>query len=114
MDRAIEVEFGENAALLAEVMAPNGTIAAYGSGRNMTPVLPFGPYLFKAITIDITLIYILPDAPRQAAMARLHSALANGSLNPAIHAHYPLEACAAAQDAVMAPGRAGAVLLDIA
>lgn len=112
--RAIEVEFGENAPLLAEVMAPNGSIAAYGSGRNMTPVLPFGPYLFKAITIDITLIYILPEAPRQAAIARLHSALEESRLSPAIHAHYPLEDCAAAQDAVMTPGRAGAVLLDIA
>ncbi|MDT8329222.1 MAG: NADPH:quinone reductase [Roseovarius sp.] len=114
VDRAIEVEFGENAALLGEVMAPNGTIAAYGSGRNMTPVLPFGAYLFKAITLDITLIYILDDAPRQAAIARLHSALANGSLIPAIHARYPLADCATAQDAVMTAGRAGAVLLDIA
>src|SRR5210317_1413482 len=31
IDRAIEVEFGANAALLAEVMTPLGTIAAYGS-----------------------------------------------------------------------------------
>lgn len=114
VDRAVEVEFGENAPLLAEVMAPNATIAAYGSGRNMTPMLPFGPFLYKAITIDITLIYILADAPRQVAIARLHSALNDGSLTPAIHAHYPLTDCAAAQDAVMTPGRTGAVLLDIA
>ncbi|SFN68684.1 NADPH2:quinone reductase [Roseovarius lutimaris] len=114
VDRAVEVEFGENAPLLAEVMAPNATIAAYGSGQNMTPVLPFGPFLFKAITLDITLIYILADAPRRAAIARLHNALSEGSLSPAIHAHYPLTDCAAAQDAVMTPGRAGAVLLDIA
>ncbi|WP_294612852.1 NADPH:quinone reductase [uncultured Roseovarius sp.] len=114
VDRAIEVEFGENAALLGEVMAPNATIAAYGSGRNMTPVLPFGAYLFKAITLDITLIYILDGPARQAAITRLHGALANGSLTPAIHARYPLSDCAAAHDAVMTPGRAGAVLLDIA
>ena len=114
IDRAIEVEFGANAALLADVLKPLATIAAYGSGKAMTPDLPFGPYLFKALKIDITLIYILPDAKRQAAIARLHDALTSGALTPDIAARYPLDDCAAAQDAVMAPGRAGAVLLEIA
>ncbi|WP_297771130.1 NADPH:quinone reductase [uncultured Roseovarius sp.] len=112
--RAVEVEFGQNATLLAEVMAPNGTIAAYGSGKEMEPTLPFGPFLFKALKIDITLIYILPEAPRQAAIARLHDALRKGTFQPEIDAHYPLSACASAHDAVMTPGRNGAVLLDIA
>ena len=40
-----------NAPLLAEVMKPLGTIAAYGSVKNMTPELPFGPFLFKALKI---------------------------------------------------------------
>lgn len=113
VDRAIEVEFGQNAALLAEVMKPLGTIMAYGSGKDMTPTLPFGPYLFKALKLDITLIYILPDALRQTAIERLHRALTEGALVPEIHAHFALEDCAAAHDAVMTPGRAGAVLLDI-
>src|SRR5690606_2519155 len=76
--RAIEVEFGQNASLLAEVMAPLGTIAAYGSGKDMTPSLPFGPLLFKALKIDITLIYILPLAERAAIIKRLHAALTAG------------------------------------
>jgi NADPH2:quinone reductase len=113
IDRAIEVEFGRNAGLLAEVMAPLGTVAAYGSAKDMTPELPFGPFLFKALKIDITLIYILPEAPRRAAIDHLHAALADGALAPEISARYPLEACADAQDAVLTPGRAGAVLLEI-
>ena len=111
--RAVEVEFGVNVALLAEVMAPNGTIAAYGSGKDMTPALPFGPLLFKAVKIDITLIYILPDAERATAIQHLHSALAAGALNPAIDQIYSLDDCAKAHDAVMTPGRAGAVLLRV-
>ncbi|WP_417728373.1 NADPH:quinone reductase [Roseovarius sp.] len=111
--RAIEVEFGQNIGLLTEVMAPNGTIAAYGSAKDMSPTLPFGPCLFKALKIDITLIYILPDAAREAAIARLHHALETGALRPEIAARYPLAECAAAHEAVMTPGRAGAVLLDI-
>src|SRR6056297_1409653 len=111
--RAIEVEFGVNAPLLAQVMAPLGTIAAYGSGKDMAPALPFGPYLFKALKIDITLIYILPWPERQAVIAKLREALEQGALRPEIGATFPLEACAEAQDAVMTPGRAGAVLLEL-
>nr|WP_309504058.1 NADPH:quinone reductase [uncultured Roseovarius sp.] len=113
VDRAVEVEFGRNAAMLAEVMRPQGTICAYGSGADMTPVLPFGPYLFKALTLDIVLIYILNAAPRAAAIHRMHEALLTGALRPAIAGTYPLAECAAAQDAVMTPGRSGAVLLEI-
>lgn len=113
VDRAVEVEFGANAGLLAEVMRPGGTICAYGSGKDMTPTLPFGPYLFKALTLQIVLIYILDAAARASAIQRLHGALTNGALLPDIHARYPLADAAEAQDAVMRPGREGAVLLDI-
>jgi len=110
---AVEVEFGTNINLLAEVMAPMGTIAAYGSGQEMTPTLPFGPYLFKALKIDITLIYILPLPQRQVIIARLHEALSSGALRPEIGARFALEDCDQAHEAVMAPGRTGAILLDI-
>jgi NADPH2:quinone reductase len=113
VDRAVEVEFGTHVDLLAEVMRPLGTIAAYGSGKEMTPTLPFGPYLFKALKIDITLIYILPLPQRQVIIARLHEALSSGALRPEIGARFALDDCARAHEAVMAPGRTGAVLLDI-
>ena len=113
VDRAVEVEFGSNVDLLAEIMRPLGTIAAYGSGKEMAPTLPFGPYLFKALKIDITLIYILPMPQRQVIIARLHEALSSGALRPEIGARFALEDCAKAHDAVMTPGRAGAVLLEI-
>lgn len=113
IDRAVEVEFGQNAALLGEVMRPNGTICAYGSGGDMTPTLPFGPYLFKALTLDIALVYILPEAQREAAIAHLHKALTAGALRPEIDRILPPDAAAEAHEAVMTPGRAGAVLLDM-
>ncbi|MCZ4352324.1 NADPH:quinone reductase [Roseovarius aestuarii] len=113
IDRAIEVEFGVNAALLGEVMRPNGVIAAYGSGKDMAPNLPFGPYLFKALTLQITLIYILPAPQRTAAITRLHAALNAGALRPEIDTIFDLADCAKAHDAVMTPGRSGAVLLRV-
>ncbi|SEK37601.1 NADPH2:quinone reductase [Roseovarius nanhaiticus] len=113
IDRAVEVEFGVNAPLLGEVMKPMGTIAAYGSGKDMTPTLPFGAFLFKALKVDITLIYLLKQRERDAIIARLHAALTAGALAPAIDAVLPLAECAKAHEAVMTPGRTGAVLLEI-
>lgn len=110
--RAVECEFGPNLAVLAEVMAPLSTIAAYGSTADMTPQMPFGPLLFKAIKIDITLIYILPLAERLSRIRSLHGALTQGALRPMVHQVYPLSDCAAAHDAVAAAGRQGAILLD--
>lgn len=110
--RIVEVEFGLNVATDAAVIAPNGTIAAYGAALDMAPTLPFGPLLFKAVTIDILLIYLLPPARRQAAIARLHDALTAGALHCPIAQVLPLSDCAAAHRAVEAGGRAGAILLD--
>ncbi len=112
IDRAVECEFGPNIDTLAQVMAPLSTIAAYGSAADMTPKLPFGPLLFKAIKIDITLIYILPDSERSQRIQQLYDALNEGALTSRIHATYPLEQAAAAHVAVEQAGRHGAILLD--
>lgn len=113
VDRIVEVEFGLNAATDAEVIAPNGTIAAYGSAKDMTPTLAFGPMLFKAVTIDIVLIYLLPQQERQSAIKRLHDALEQGALSCPVERIYPLADCAAAQAAVEAGNRAGAILVEV-
>lgn len=113
VDRAVEVEFGANIALLAQVVRANGVISAYGSQINMAPTLPFGPLLFKAITIDIVLIYILEAAPRAVAITKLHDAMIAGALTPAIHQIMPLADAAKAHERVMTAGRNGAVLLEI-
>lgn len=113
VNRIIEVEFGLNIASDAEVIAPNGTIAAYGSAKAMTPEVNFGPLLFKAATIDILLIYVLPPPERAAAIARLHDALAEAALHCPVEAIFPLAQCAKAHEAVEAAGRDGAILIDL-
>lgn len=113
IDRIIEVEFGLNMATDAEVIAPNGTIATYGSAQSMTPELCFGPLLFKAATIDILLIYLLPQPQRDAGIKQLHDALDQGALVCPVEATFPLTQCAKAHEAVEAAGRDGAILVDV-
>ncbi len=113
IDRAIEVEFGQNADTLAKVMAPNSTIAAYGSAKAMTPTLPFYPMMFKAITLDMALIYLLPEDQRAKTIAALTDLLKREVLTIRIAETHTLANCAAAHDAVATGTKAGSVLITL-
>ena len=113
VDRAIEVEFGENVNLLHKIVRQNGEISLYGGAKNMTPTFPFGPYLFKALKINIALIYILPKQERDAAIKALHDAHSDGALKMAVGNVFSLEECAKSHDATLTPGRRGSVLIKI-
>lgn len=112
VDRILEVEFGANVDMNAEVIGINGTIAAYGSQIEMTPTLPFRPLLFKAVTLDVILIYLLPLPERRERIKALHRALGDGALICPVARVYSLTECAAAHEAVLAGGRTGAILVD--
>ena len=111
VDHIVEVEFGRNADTDAAVIAENGTISAYGSALDMAPVMPFYPLMFKAVTLHIVLIYLLPEAPRDAAIARLHQAFADGALDCPVAQVFDLADTATAHEAVEAGKRAGGVLV---
>ncbi len=112
IDRIVEVEFGTNIATDTDVIAENGVISAYGSAASMTPELPFYPLLFKAVTIDIALIYLLGPKDRSACIERLHSALKANALDCPVQEIFPLADTAAAHEAVERGARAGAILVD--
>ncbi len=113
IDRIVEVEFGINVSTDAAVIKPNGIISVYGSAKEMTPELDFRPLLFKAATIDIQLVYLLPKSERNAAIAGLHEALGSGAMSIPVATTFPLAQCAQAHEAVEAGGRSGAVLIDV-
>lgn len=112
VDQVIEVEFGVNIDQDAKVIAPNGRLAVYGSAKDMAPTLPFFDLLFKAVNIDIILIYLLPRAERDVMIEKLHAALAAGALNCPVEKIYPLSQGVAAHEAVEAGARTGAVLIE--
>lgn len=111
LQHIVEVEFGRNIATNAEVIAENGSICAYGSALDMAPTVPFGPLLFKAVSVQIALIYILQDAPRAAAINRLHQALSDGALTCPVAETLPLDKAASAHERVETGTRSGAMLI---
>ncbi|NOD92434.1 zinc-binding dehydrogenase [Ruegeria sp. HKCCD4884] len=111
ISRVIDVEFGANIETNTAVIAENGRINAYGSAQNMAPIFPFGPMMFKAVTLEMILIYLLPANLRSAAIETLHNALTEGALTCPVQRVFTLEDCAAAHDIVQDGNRVGAVLV---
>ncbi|MCV2887767.1 NADPH:quinone reductase [Ruegeria aquimaris] len=114
VDRIVEVEFGVNAATDAAVIAENGRINAYGSAKAMAPELPFYPLMFKAVTLEMALVYLLTPSQRAAAIEQLHAALADEALRIPVQRTYALGESAAAHEAVEMGGRHGAILVATA
>ena len=79
----------------------------------MTPTLPFYPLMFKAVSIDLALIYLLRDAERVTAIANLTRLLAQDALDLRVSETLPLEDCAKAHDIVAAGDRAGSIILTL-
>ena len=73
--------------------------------------MPFYPLMFKAVTIDLVLVYILSDAERRATLANLTDLLNRNALSFQISDILPLEDCAGAHDMIAGGHRAGSVLL---
>jgi len=113
IDRIVEVEFGRNAETNARVIAEGGTIASYGSAKDMTPELPFYPLMFKAVTIDLVLVYLLTPDQRRKAVDELATLIDRKALDLRLSAILPLAECARAHEMVEAGNRAGSVILTL-
>ncbi|WP_030671824.1 NADPH:quinone reductase [Streptomyces rimosus] len=111
-DRVVEVAFDADADLDARLLAPGGTIAAYATG-DPAPALPFWPLAFKNATVRL-LGY--DDFPREAvrlAVPDITAAAAAAALRYPVAAVHPLDAIAAAHEAVEHPRAPGRVLLAL-
>ncbi|WP_425043348.1 NADPH:quinone reductase [Primorskyibacter sp. S87] len=113
VDRIVELEFGENVETDIEVIAENGRINAYGSAHCPSPVLPFMPLMFKSVTLEMGLVYLLPRDVRDMAIGKLDHAIADGALYSPVDRVLPLKATDEAHDLVASGRRNGAVLLEI-
>lgn len=113
VDRIVEVEFGKNAETNARIISERGTIAAFGSALDMTPTLPFYPLMFKSVTIDLLLVYLLSPEQRERAIKNLTALLRRDALDFRVSDRFELADCAQAHDVIAAGGRAGSVILTI-
>jgi NADPH:quinone reductase len=117
VDVVVEVAPGANAALDAAVLAPDGTVAAYATDGGSEVGLSVGDLMGRNIRYRFVLVYTVPPAVKDAAVADVAAAAAGGVLEVGEDAglplhRFPLEQTAAAHGAVEG-GAVGKVLIDV-
>jgi NADPH:quinone reductase len=113
VDRVVEVEFGANLAEVLQCIGTGGTIATYSSMQAPEPKLPFYRMMFMDLTVRMVLVYVMPEAAKQAAIADIGRYLAEGRLRHRIAHRLPLEDLARANELVEQGELRGCVVVDI-
>lgn len=117
VDVVVEVAPAANADLDADVVAPGATVAVYAQDGGGSFVLPVRQHLFTNTRFQLVLVYTMPGAAKEHAVAAVSAAVADGALGVGPDAglplhRFPLERTADAHAAVEA-GAVGKVLVDI-
>ena len=113
VDRILEVEFGGNLSVSQHVIKNNGVIASYGSVAEANPSVPFYDLMFKGVTLNTYLIYIVPESDRAKINEGITAALNDNALNPIIAESFPLPSITDAHKAVEAGSVIGNVIITI-
>jgi len=112
VDAVIEMDLAANARLLPDVLAPNGTVAIYGSGAQETTV-PFQFLLQNSITLKFFLVYLMPPELRVRATADITRMLERGELIHNVAQSFALADIVAAHEAVESGKVLGNVVVKV-
>jgi NADPH:quinone reductase len=117
VDVVVEVAPAVNAALNVDVLAPNGTVAAYASQGGDDLELPIWEHMPRNLRYQFVFVYTIPSAAKDQAVAEVSAAAADGALTVGEAAglplhRFPLERTADAHATVEA-GAVGKVLIDV-
>ncbi|MGW1159796.1 NADPH:quinone reductase [Streptomyces sp. NPDC002513] len=117
VDLIVEVAAAANAATDLAVLAPNGTVAAYGTEMDAQLTLPVPQLIGRNLSYRFVLALTMPAADKELAVADVAAAVAAGALGVGEEAglplrRFPLRQTGEAQDAVKS-GAVGKVLVDI-
>jgi NADPH2:quinone reductase len=117
VDVIVEVAAGVNAALDSAVLASNGTVTPFATDGGGQLGLSIGDLMGRNVRYQFVLVYTVPAAVKDAAVADVVAAAADGALEVGPDAGLPvhrfsLEQTAAAHAAVER-GAVGKVLIDV-
>ena len=110
VDRVVEVAPAANAALDAEVIAPNGVVAIYAADGDLAT--PVRPLMVRNACLRFVLVYNVPAEWLARAVDDVSAALAGGDLSELPAHRFALDDIAAAHEAVEG-GAVGKVLVDV-
>ena len=109
-ERIVEVDFGVNATVDVQALAPHGTLAAYSSSSERMPVLDYYAFARKSARLDFIQGALLSPAQLANAAASIGAFLQAGLLRPDVAEVFPLEQTARAHEMVEAGAPANVVV----
>jgi NADPH2:quinone reductase len=117
VDVVVELAPAANANLDTAILASNGTVAAYATDGGSQLGLPVGDLMGRNVRYQFVLVYTVPPAVKDAAVADVSAAAADGALQVGAEAGLPLhrfslDETPAAHRAVE-HGAVGKVLIDV-
>jgi NADPH2:quinone reductase len=112
VDAVIEMDLAANARLLPEVVAPNSTVAIYGSGAPEVAI-PFQALLQNSIALRFLFVYLMPPELRERATADITRMLERGELIHNVAQTFELGDIVAAHEAVEAGKAMGNIVVRI-
>jgi NADPH2:quinone reductase len=110
VDAVIEMDLAANARLLPEVVAPNSTVAIYGSGAPEVAI-PFQALLQNSIALRFLFVYLMPPELRERATADITRMLERGELIHNVAQTFELGDIVAAHEAVEAGKAMGNIVI---
>ncbi len=113
VDRIVDVELGRNIQTSADVLKVGGVVASYSSSKDMNPVIPFYPLMFKNIALELVLVYNMVEGAKVQARDDIYTALSNDALLHRVAKTFSLDDVAAAHEVVEDGGVDGCVVVAI-
>jgi NADPH:quinone reductase-like Zn-dependent oxidoreductase len=113
VDRVIDVEFGANLPEVLKLIRVGGVVATYSSTQEPEPRLPFFQMLYLDLTIQIVLVYAMPEAAKQHAIRDIDKALREDRLIHRIAHTVPLEEIARSHELIEQGGCRGCVVVSV-
>ena len=113
VDHIVDVEFGINAKTSAALLNNNGSISTYSSSLSPEPIIPFYPLMFKNISLNMVLVYNMPEQAKQQAIDDIYHALRQDRLKHRIAETWPLAQTANAHESIEKGGLDGCVVIHI-
>jgi len=113
LDLVVEGDFGVNLPFVLDILNTSGVIATYSSMTVPEPCLPFRKMLYMDVSIRVVLVYAMPTAAKQLAIADITTLLQDGKLKHRISKTFPLEQIALAHEMIEAGDNYGCVLLTM-
>lgn len=115
----VEVAPGANAELDQAVAAQDAVVAFYADDGNGTVTIPTRPSMVKNLRWQAVMVYGVPAAAKDHAVAAVTAALADDAVRAGEAAglplrHFPLAETAAAHEAVESGATVGRVLISVA